>query len=66
MFGNQLKSTCSKVTTSPILSEDGQVIDAFFGYQSVSDRIVVSPEICGIMNKVLQELSIQMAKQFTG
>ena len=65
VFGNQLKSTCSKVVTTPITTTDGQEVDAFFGYQSVSDRIVLSPEINGVMNTIMIELSKQMGALYT-
>ena len=66
VFGNALKSTCSRVSTDPIISKDGLEVDAIFGYQSISDRIVCSPEISGIMNTVLKELSKQMGQRFLG
>lgn len=65
VFGNQLKSTCSKVVTTPITTADGQEVDAFFGYQSVADRIVLSPEINGVMNTIMIELSKQMGSLYT-
>jgi len=64
VFGNALKATCSSVSTNIITSEDGNEIDAFFGYQSVSDRIVGSPEVAGLMNSVMIELSKQMGLGF--
>lgn len=62
VFGNQLKSTCSRVSTDEILTEDGQEIDAFFGYQSIASRIVLSPELSGTMNACLAALSKGMAR----
>ena len=66
VFGNQLKSTCSKINTIPTLSEDGKVVDARFGYQSISDRIVLSQEISGLANTVLMEISKQMGSYYVG
>jgi hypothetical protein len=60
VFSNALKTTISRVDTNPIISEKGEVIDANFGYQSVADRIVVSPEISGTMNVILKSLSTEM------
>ncbi len=60
VFGNMLKTTISRVEVNPIVTEDGQKVDAIFGYQSVSDRIVLSPEISGTMNTVLKKLSKEM------
>lgn len=60
VFSNALKTTVSRIETNPIVSEKGEVIDAHFGYQSVADRIVVSPEISGTMNVILKTLSSEM------
>lgn len=60
-FANQLKSTISRVDTNGITTEDGTEVEAIFGYQSIADRIVFSPEITGTMNVVLKKLSSEMA-----
>lgn len=64
VFANQLKSTCSRVMTDPILTEAGEEVEAFFGYQSISARIVLSPEISGTMNVILKKLSKDMSKLY--
>lgn len=38
-------------------TESGENIDAIFGYLSVSDRIVRSPEIMGTTNKLMQVIT---------
>ena len=63
-FVHQLKSTCSKVDPHLITSKDGLEVDALFGYKSVAERIVASPEIMGVMNTVLKELSVQTGKLY--
>ena len=66
VVGNQLKSTVSRVDVNGIMSEDNTTIDAVFGYVSVAARIVLSPEISGVMNSVIKELSKQMGEKFKG
>lgn len=62
VFANQLKSTCSRVMVDPITTDDGETIDAFFGYKSVANRIVLSPELSGTMNVVVKKWSSEMAR----
>jgi len=64
VFANQLKSTISRVSTSPIIARNGIKVDALFGFYAVAARIVVSPEIMGVMNTVLKELSKQMGLKY--
>lgn len=45
-------------------SEDGEPIDAIFGYKSIADRLVTSPEIMGTTNSLLKTLSKQVAKLY--
>lgn len=66
MFGNQLKSTTSQVSTHPILAENGQVIDALFSYSSVANRIVGSPERSGLMNTIMMALSLETGRRYKG
>lgn len=64
VFGNALKTTVSRVATDPMTTQDGMIVDALFGYQSVSARIVKSPEIAGPMNSILKALSKQMGTNY--
>lgn len=64
VFGNMLKSTIGRVMSDPFISEDGQPVDAQFGGQSVSHRIVDSPEISGLANTVMIKLSAVTGKMF--
>jgi hypothetical protein len=57
VFANQMKSVNARIWEDPIVSEDGQVIDAIFGYQSLSNRIVLSPEEIGTTSTLLVALS---------
>ena len=54
MFGNQLKTIIGRVMTGENRTVDGEDIDAIFGYVSISNRIVRSPEIIGTSNKLMQ------------
>lgn len=63
VVGNQLKCTVSRVDTNPITAEDGTEIDGVFGYLSIAARIV-GPELAGICNTVLIEMTKQMRQQY--
>ena len=45
-----------------IKTESGVTVDGYFGYQSISDRIVRSAEIMGTMNRVMPAASKEMAR----
>lgn len=64
VFGNALKSTISRVATDPIRTNSGEEVDGLFGYQSVSDRIVLSPEISGLMNSIMIALSKRVGTMY--
>lgn len=38
-------------------TESGKPIDAIFGYQSISNRIVTSAEVVGTTNTLLKEIT---------
>lgn len=54
VFVNQMKTVFSEVLEDDIISEEGVVIDAIFGGQSINDRIVNSPIIIGTTNMLLK------------
>lgn len=60
VFGNQLKTVIRRIMAGTNRTESGIDIDALFGYQSVSARIVVSPEGVGT-TIVLVELANKRA-----
>lgn len=60
VVSNQLKSTVGRIWNEPTVSEDGREVDLFFGYQSVDNRIVGSPELIGTTASILIELGRQM------
>ncbi|AXH70767.1 RNA polymerase beta subunit [Vibrio phage BONAISHI] len=57
VFGNQLKTIHGGELIGENYSEDGQIIDAFFGYRSVNDRIVNSPVFQGTINSTMSQVT---------
>ena len=60
VFGNMLKTTCARVESHRIVTEDGNEVDAYFGGGPIAQRIVCSPEGAGVMNTNM----IVLSKQF--
>jgi hypothetical protein len=54
VFGNQLKTVFGEVMDEPIITEDGEEVDAIFGAKSVDDRIVLSPHVIGTTTTLLR------------
>lgn len=57
VVGNQLKNVVTRRLTGVNETESGLRIDAWFGYQSISNRIVQSPELMGVTNRLLRDLT---------
>ena len=56
-FDSSLKSIVSNVFNDQIMSEDETVeIDAFFSALSISNRLILSPLIVGMTNRVLEDV----------
>ena len=66
VFANQMKTIFGRVMSGTNTTESGEPLDAIFGYQSISDRIVLSPEIIGTTNTLLKVLSKHVAKVYRG
>jgi hypothetical protein len=66
VFANQMKTVFSNVLTGINETESGTPIDAWFGYASVSARVVLSPEIMGTTNTLLKLMSRIVAKTYYG
>jgi hypothetical protein len=66
VFDNVLKSIVGRVMEGTNATEDGEPIDAIFGYASVSARIILSPEINGITNTTLLAASKKFADIYFG
>lgn len=54
VFALQLKTTVSRRLIGKNETESGRPIDAWFGYQSISNRIVKSPELLGTTSSLLR------------
>lgn len=66
VFANQLKTVISRVMTGINRTESGAELDACFGGQSISDRIVLNPEIIGTTNALLELGTQQVADAYFG
>lgn len=66
VFGNQLKSVCARVMSGVNTTANGTPIGAVFGYESIADRIVASPELMGTTNTLLKVLSKAVARTYRG
>jgi hypothetical protein len=65
-FGAQLKSVIGEVMDYKMHTEDGEEIDAIFGYRSVAARIVLSSTIQGTTNTLLLKASEGAVKAYRG
>ena len=66
VFANQLKTIFGRIMAGTNRTESGEDIDAIFGYESISDRIVLSPEIIGTTNTLLKVMSKRVAEVYRG
>lgn len=66
VFGNQLKTIIGRVMTGTNRSMDGKDIDGIFGYMSISNRTVLSPEIMGTTNALLEVIGLQAVEIYKG
>ncbi len=64
VLGNQLKTIIGRVMTGTNETESGEPIDVIFGRQSIANRIVLSPDIMGTTNRVLEVLSKKVADEY--
>lgn len=66
VVANQMKTIFGRVLAGRNETESGVPIDAIFGYQSISDRIVLSPEIMGTTNTLLKVISLRAVAVYNG
>ena len=66
VYANQMKSVIGDVLVGANKTESGINIDGIFGYQSISNRIVLSPEIIGTTNMLLEVIGKNAAKLYFG
>lgn len=64
VLGNQLKTIIGRVMTGTNETESGEPIDVIFGRQSIANRIVLSPDLMGTTNRVLEVLSKAVADKY--
>lgn len=57
VFCNQMKTVFSEVIEGDYVTEEGVVIDAIFGAQSIDKRIVNSPPLIGTTNTLLEVIA---------
>ena len=53
LVSSSLKTVIGSVSNDEIVTEHGEVVDVIFGALSVMDRIILSPIISGILDKVI-------------
>lgn len=56
VFGNQMKSVVARIMGGVNETENGEAIDAIFGYQSIANRIVLSCELIGTTSSLLMHI----------
>lgn len=66
VFANQLKTTIGRNMVGVNETESGVPIDAIFGYQSIANRITLSPDIMGCNNTAMRAVSEHFAKLYFG
>lgn len=66
VFGNQMKTIFGRVMSGTNETESGIPIDAIFGYTSISDRIVLSPELMGTTTTLLKLMSQRVVDVYEG
>lgn len=66
VFANQLKTIVGRIMTGQNKSEDGRDIDAIFGMESVSARIVWNPFITGTTSTIMKLVSLRAVAAYRG
>lgn len=66
VFANQMKSVFGEVMDYPMTTESGETIDAVFGYRSIFNRIVHSPNIIGTTTTLLKVLAKRAVSVYRG
>lgn len=63
-FANNLKSVIGRVMLGVNKTEDGETVDAIFGYLSICNRIVLSPQLMGMTNTLMVHLGKKMVEAY--
>ncbi|MNU48741.1 hypothetical protein D3C71_376660 [compost metagenome] len=64
VFANQLKTIIGRVMAGVNRTESGLDLDALFSYTSISNRIVLSPELIGTTTTLLKVLSKRVVEAY--
>lgn len=64
VLGNQMKTVFSSVMTGVNRTKSGEDLDMLFGYMSINNRIVLSPELMGTTNTLLKLMSTKVADKY--
>jgi hypothetical protein len=57
VFANQMKTVFGEVIDYPMHTQNGEEIDAVFGFRSISARVVLSPLIIGTTTTLLKQVA---------
>ena len=63
---HEMKSVTGRTWDKPYETESGQKVDLFFGYQTLQNRIVNSPEIIGTTNNLMVAATKAVIKAYRG
>lgn len=66
VFANQMKTVIGRVMEGENTTESGVPIDGIFGYKSISDRIVLSPDIIGTTTTLLDVIGKKALEAYRG
>ena len=66
VFANQMKTIFGRVMSGENRTESGEDLDAIFGYTSISNRIVLSPDLIGTTTTLLKVIAKQAVKVYKG
>lgn len=64
IFANQLKSVVGEVIDYDIVTENGENVDAIFGFRSIYARIVLSPMLIGTTATLMKVIADRAVKLF--
>ena len=64
VFDSSLKSVNGRIEHQPMMTESGLKVDAIFSANSVFNRIINSPQITGIMNRVLEQAENEVLSMY--
>lgn len=65
-FSHQLKTVVRDVMDEPMYNEDGEEVEAIFGYRSIDDRIVNSPALVGTTALLMDEITKRAVAMYFG